>query len=57
VTKGPLGIAVSEDKQIDEASDRRKPNAAGLTGDEPLPDVENAAKPEKLASDKDQEYG
>jgi hypothetical protein len=57
VTKGPLGVAVSEDKQIDEGSDRRKPNAAWSTGDQPLAAVENAANPEKLAGDKDQEYG
>ena len=41
--------------KIDEACDDREPGAAGLTGDEALPEIEDAANPEKLAGDKDQE--
>src|SRR5437773_6153821 len=57
MTKAPLGVAVGEDKQIDHARDDRKPAAAGLTGNEPLPEVEDAAKPENLAGYKDQKQG
>jgi len=55
VTKTPLGVAVQEDKQINQARDDREPSAAALTGDEPLPQVEDTANPEKLTGDKDQE--
>jgi hypothetical protein len=39
----------------DQARDDREPGAAGLTGNEALPEVEDTANPEKLAGDKDQE--
>src|SRR5438093_13271915 len=51
------GKAVGEDEYINEACDDREPGAAGLTRDEPLPEVEDAANPEKLAGDTDQEQG
>ena len=57
VTKTPLGVAVQEDKQIDQARHDREPGPAGLTGNEPLPEVEDAAKPENLAGYKDQKQG
>jgi hypothetical protein len=57
VTNSPLGVAVGEDKQIDQARDDCEPDAAGLAGNEPLPEVEDAANPENLAGDKDQEQG
>jgi hypothetical protein len=57
VTKTPLGPAVQEEKEIDEARDDREPCPAGLTRDQPLPEVEDAANPEKLAGNKEQEQG
>jgi basic amino acid/polyamine antiporter, APA family len=40
------GKAVGEDEQIDEACDDREPDAAGLTRDDALGEVEDAANPE-----------
>ena len=57
VTKTPLGVAVQEDKQIDQARHDREPGPAGLTGNEPLPEVDEAPDPENLAGHKDQEQG
>jgi len=57
VPKTPLGEAVQEDKRIDQARHDREPGTAGLTGDEPLPEVEDTANPENLAGNKEQEQG
>jgi hypothetical protein len=57
VTDAPLWVAVSEDEQIEQTGDDREPGAPRLAGDESLPQVEDAADPEKLAGNKEQEQG
>jgi hypothetical protein len=48
MTDSKAADAVSEEEQIDNTRDGRKPGAPGLPGDESFPKVEDAANPEKL---------
>jgi hypothetical protein len=47
-------VAVSDDEQVRKVDDDCDPGTAGLTGKEPLADINNASDPENLAGGKEQ---
>ena len=57
MTDSKAAEAISEEEQIDNTRDDREPAAPGLSGDESLTKVEDAANPEKLAGNKHHEDG
>jgi hypothetical protein len=57
VKHSQVGEAIGEEEQIDSTRDHRQPGPSGLPGDESLPNVEDAATPEKLAGNQHHEDG
>ncbi len=57
MTDSKAAEAVSEEEQIDNTRDDRKPGGPGLPGDESFPKVKDTANPEKLAGNKHNEDG
>jgi len=57
MTKTPLGIAVEEDQQIDQAHHDYKPDASGSSRNESLSDIDETPNPENLAGYEDQQQG
>ena len=57
MTDSRAGEPESKEEQIDKTRDDREPGAPGLPGDESFGEVEDAANPENLAGDENDEDG